>query len=267
MSDTYTKLFSSITASTIWSEPAGTRLVWITMLAMAHKDGCVYASVPGLARQANVSREETEVALECFLAPDPDSRTPEHEGRRIEVIDGGWRLLNHAKFSAIRSAEERRDYMREYMRKRRAGESDTESVSQSSKQTLAMSTESTDVTPPALALDVKERAKDKTCRTDVRRFADFWSVYPRCEGKKPALAVWKSKRLDAQADEIIADVQKRIAQHRSWREGFVPHAQKYLRNELWTDAIDSTAPRIAAAAKPLPDDDLQESSFDWRRQA
>lgn len=43
-------------------------------------------------------------------------------GRRIAEIDGGWRLLNHAKYRHIRSSEERREYMREYMRKRRAGE-------------------------------------------------------------------------------------------------------------------------------------------------
>ena len=119
MSDTYTKLFSSITASTVWQEPAGTRLTWITMLAMVGRDGCVYASIPGLAHMANVPRDQVERALSCFLAPDPDSRTEEHEGRRIEKIDGGWRLLNHAKFSAIRGEVERAEYKRKWERENR----------------------------------------------------------------------------------------------------------------------------------------------------
>jgi hypothetical protein len=49
MSVTFTKLFSSITESTVWDEPDRVRLVWITMLAMADKHGRVWASVPGLA--------------------------------------------------------------------------------------------------------------------------------------------------------------------------------------------------------------------------
>jgi hypothetical protein len=109
MSDSYTKLFSSITASTIWMEPAGTRLTWITMLAMTDKHGCVYSSVPGLADRAKVSRQEVDIALACFLAPDPDSRTKDMEGRRVEEIDGGWRLLNHAKFDRMRSEAEAAD--------------------------------------------------------------------------------------------------------------------------------------------------------------
>lgn len=154
MSDTYVKLFGSITASTIWQEPAATRLVWITLLAMSDKSGCVYASVPGLAHIANVSLQDTEAALTTLLSPDNYSRTKVSEGRRIEPIDGGWQLINHAKFRAMRSAEERREYMREYMRDKRARESEPLADS------LAELAESTDVTPPALAptpIDQKKR--------------------------------------------------------------------------------------------------------------
>lgn len=120
MSDSYAKLFSSITNSTVWGESSPTRVVWITMLAMKRKDGCVYSSIPGLARVANVSRKECETALAAFLAPDADSRTKDHEGRRIEEIDGGWVILNAKKFDAIRNVEERREYMRDWQRDHRA---------------------------------------------------------------------------------------------------------------------------------------------------
>lgn len=123
MGVTFTKLFSSITESTVWCEPAGTRLVWITMLAMADRCGRVWASVPGLANRARVELEECQKALETFMAPDPFSRTPDHEGRRIEPIDGGWRLLNHAKYRALRDTEDRKEYKREWMRQRRQDES------------------------------------------------------------------------------------------------------------------------------------------------
>lgn len=56
--------------------------------------------------------EECEKALAKFLAPDPYSRSPEHEGRRIEPVDGGWQILNHDKYREKLSVEDRREYKR-----------------------------------------------------------------------------------------------------------------------------------------------------------
>jgi hypothetical protein len=99
----FVKLYGSITTSSVWSEPSDTRVVWVTMLAEADADGIIGASLPGLARVANVSLEAAQTAIDTFLAPDPYSRTPENDGRRIEVVDGGWRLLNHKKYRDMRT--------------------------------------------------------------------------------------------------------------------------------------------------------------------
>lgn len=104
----YTKLFNSIITSTIWMENNDTRIVWITMLAMADKNGEVQASVPGLARVAGVQTESCREALAKFLSPDPDSRTKDDDGKRIEPIEGGWRLLNHRKYREMCSREEQK---------------------------------------------------------------------------------------------------------------------------------------------------------------
>lgn len=122
MSRTFTKLFSSITESTVWCEPDRTRLLWICMLAMADRNGRVWGSIPGLSNRARIPVEDARVAIATFLAPDPDSRTPDHEGRRIEVIDGGWRLLNHDKYRAIRDEETTNESKRNYINARRAKE-------------------------------------------------------------------------------------------------------------------------------------------------
>ena len=108
----YTKLFSSILGSSIWREDLATKIVWVTLLASADANGVVEASVPGLAYFAGVTIDEAEVALRKFLSPDPYSRSPEHEGRRIEVVDGGWRLLNHAKYREKMSPEAVREQNR-----------------------------------------------------------------------------------------------------------------------------------------------------------
>lgn len=98
MSSGYAKLFGSILASTVWQAADHVRLVWITMLAMKDRDGVVEAAIPGLAHHARVSVAQCEEAITAFLSPDPYSRTPDNEGRRIEAVDGGWRLLNNDKY-------------------------------------------------------------------------------------------------------------------------------------------------------------------------
>ncbi len=99
--DTWTPLFSSLPASSIWGESAETRVVWITMLSLKDRGGFVAASVPGLARLSVVTVKECEEALRALSSPDPYSKCTEHEGRRIQAVDGGWVVLGHARFQAL----------------------------------------------------------------------------------------------------------------------------------------------------------------------
>lgn len=115
----YTKLFSDILASTVWAESDHTRIVWITMLAMADRDGNVMGSVPGLAHIARVPIAACEAALAALAAPDKDSRTKTNEGRRIEPIDGGWFIINYEKHRERRSAEDRREQDRRRQQRKR----------------------------------------------------------------------------------------------------------------------------------------------------
>jgi hypothetical protein len=111
----FTKLDSGIIHSSIWSECVTTRIVWITMLAMADANGFVSCSFPGLVRAANVTKEEAEKALDSFLEVDKYSRTSEHEGRRIENTEGGWIILNYKKYREYSKT----DYLREKQAKYR----------------------------------------------------------------------------------------------------------------------------------------------------
>jgi hypothetical protein len=109
----FVKVFGSILDSSVWSEPLATRVVWITLLAMADADGCVSAAVPGLVRRAQVSREDVEAALAKFLAPDPDDRSGVEDGRRLRVIRGGWQIVNYTHYREFRDPEMRRSQNRE----------------------------------------------------------------------------------------------------------------------------------------------------------
>ena len=104
----YTKLSHSILTSTLWMEDDATRLVWVTMLAMKDRHGEVMGSIPGLANVARVPVEACRAAISKFLSPDPDSRTSEHEGRRIQLIQGGWLVLNHDAYRDMDSDNDRK---------------------------------------------------------------------------------------------------------------------------------------------------------------
>jgi len=115
----YTKLFSSIVHSTIWRESSEVRVLWITMLAIADRDGFVWASLPGLADAARISIEACEHGLERLQQPDPYSRSQVADGRRIEPVSGGWRIINYAHYRDLRDPDARREQVRQAVARHR----------------------------------------------------------------------------------------------------------------------------------------------------
>jgi hypothetical protein len=108
----FTKLFNTILTSSIWNEDDKTRIVWITMLALANRYGEVGASIDGLAHQARMKLDDCKKAIHILESPDASSRTPDNEGRRISKIQGGWQILNYSMYR--KKTRTRAEYMREY---------------------------------------------------------------------------------------------------------------------------------------------------------
>lgn len=117
----FTKLVPEIVSSSLWNLSSDIRIVWITMLATKDSEGYVRGDAPTLARMANVPLEAAAEALMLFQQPDPNSHTPDNDGRRIAPAPGGWLVLNHDVYRATDGAEKRKSYMRDYMRKYRQG--------------------------------------------------------------------------------------------------------------------------------------------------
>jgi hypothetical protein len=121
VSEHWTKLYGSILDSSIWSEDSDVRIVWITLLARKDAAGIVICTLPGLARAAVVPLEKAELAIQKFLAPDNYSRTKEDDGRRIEEVEGGWRILNHHLYRDKKASNGfRSGYKAAWQRKQRA---------------------------------------------------------------------------------------------------------------------------------------------------
>ena len=107
-------------------------------------------------------------------------------------------------------------------------------------------TEALGLNPDSLNPESIENNRSSASPPD--RFADFWQCYPKKVKKQDARKKWKARKLDARADEIIADVQKRQAKDGRWLEGFVPDPTTYINGSRWEDELEP--PRVNGSAKP-----------------
>ena len=120
----YAKLFSTLTESSLWCGSKEARILFISMLARADATGFIEAALSGLARMANLTREETVGALAELSAPDAESKCKMHEGRRIVEVPRGWCIVSYEEHRLRRDEEARREYMREYMKQYRGTKPD-----------------------------------------------------------------------------------------------------------------------------------------------
>ncbi len=98
----YNKIFTKILDSSIWLETDATRIVWLTFIAAMDENGFTQFACPAnVASRARVTLEAAEIAIKILESPDKNSGDPDHEGRRIEKVPGGWIVLNAAKYREI----------------------------------------------------------------------------------------------------------------------------------------------------------------------
>lgn len=117
----YNKLFTKILDSSIWLESTPTRIVWLTFIAVMDESGFAqFAAIGNVAHRARVSLDEAEEAIKAFEGPDPSSSDPDHDGRRLERVPGGWIVLNAEKHRALVTRALKQEQTRERVRKHRA---------------------------------------------------------------------------------------------------------------------------------------------------
>lgn len=96
---------------------------WAVLLSMKGREGRIYESVPMMARRCGTNPEHIWSLLTVLASPDPHSRTPDHEGRRI-VIEKEPRfcivILNHCKYMQ-RDDDTAKDRMRRMRERRKVG--------------------------------------------------------------------------------------------------------------------------------------------------
>jgi hypothetical protein len=111
----YAKVFTQILDSSL-AENFQVRHIFEDLLKLSDPNGVVDMTHAAIARRINCPLDIVTEALHTLEQPDPKSRTPDHEGRRIVKVDEhrdwGWMIVNFAYYRSVATEEQRREKTR-----------------------------------------------------------------------------------------------------------------------------------------------------------
>jgi hypothetical protein len=97
----YTPIFRSVFDGTLHGKWPQTG-VWLALLAMVDRHGQIDRYPQAIASDIGIDIPTLLSCIAEFCKPDEMSRTRDHDGRRLELIDPdrpwGWKVLNHGKY-------------------------------------------------------------------------------------------------------------------------------------------------------------------------
>ena len=222
----FSKLYARITESSLMEEPINVRYTFVLMLAIADPEGYVIGTNVAIARRLNMSLDEFEQCLAVLMSPDPNSNSKEYEGRRVIVSDSdrGYFVVNFRLYRDMKSPQDRRDYMRDYMRARRAkSKVETEVIKEQSFETIV-----SDCKQPLAQLRHGDGDGDGDGdEIPVAETGDFSN--PKVESKTRSSIFAKLKVEHLKDASVLADWFK-AASHRE--DPVVTHSQANLLNVL-----------------------------------
>ena len=191
----YGKIFESIYDGSLYGHWEAI-VTMQQLIVLADADGVIDMTPPAIAGKTSIPLEILEKGLKILSEPDPYSRSPEANGVRIQLLDDqrlwGWFLVNHEKYKNLRTAEDRRRYMREYMRERR----ENESVNSGKQSLTELANKDKD----------KDKDKDTTAPSVPNEFAEFKEVYPKRSGAQPWSRALKTIRARLKEGSHWADI-------------------------------------------------------------
>lgn len=249
----YVKLFSSIYQGTLRGN-SHCLLVFTNLLAHCDKEGIVDVHPRAVSEEVGLTVEQVRAALDVLEAPDEESRSPEEDGRRIVRTDAhrawGWRVVNYAKYRAIRSEEDRREQNRVAQAKFRQRK-------QSKQSKPASAAESHGSAQSAQAEGEVEGEGKKYISTaspshaakasKVDAFTVFWEAYPKKRGKDAAAKAFAKR---GPSTDMLDDMLRAIEQQKAgsdWRRDggqYIPHPSTWLNEGRWMDEPTRAMPQM-----------------------
>ncbi len=233
----YGKIFESMYDGTLATRgPWQAIVTFQQMIVLCDKHGTVDMTPEAIARRTTIPLEIIQTGIAALELPDPESRIPDDDGRRLARLSDlrawGWQIVNYLHYRRLHREEDRREYMRQYQRKRRAdvnkNVNSVNNVTHSSKQYAveelkyvgAPSDHPTDENPstkkngnPSQTLRGQRLSSDwrlpdewkdwtlsaypdldpqKVVRLSLE-FRDYWAAVPGSKGRKADwLATWRN---------------------------------------------------------------------------
>lgn len=117
------KLFSSMYDGSLHGHWEAT-ITLQQLVILSNRHGEVDMTAAAIAARTGIPLELLRTGIAALENPDPESRGPAEEGRRIVRLDPsrswGWRIVNYLYYRNLASAEDKREGARERQRKHRA---------------------------------------------------------------------------------------------------------------------------------------------------
>jgi len=118
----YGKIFDSIYDGTL-AEDWRALITFQQFIVLCDADGMVDMTPQSISRRTGIPIEHIKAGIEVLEKVDKYSRTPDEDGKRIELIDDhrpwGWHIINHEKYKRMQDADTIRAQTRERVRKHR----------------------------------------------------------------------------------------------------------------------------------------------------
>jgi hypothetical protein len=119
----YGKLFKSTYEGSMVGTGFRTFAIWAYIISNADADGIVTLNPAIMATVFGESKDDVKQVIEHLCSPDPDSRNPDEDGKRLVKEDGfSYRIVNYLTYREIMSDLDRREGARLRKERQRARE-------------------------------------------------------------------------------------------------------------------------------------------------
>jgi hypothetical protein len=245
----YRKIFPSMYQGTLATHgPWQAIVTFQQMLILCDPTGVVDMTREFISRHTTIPIDIITIGIAALELPDPASRMPGEDGRRIVRLDDhrdwGWQIVNFVHYRDLRTNEDRREYQRKLMQKRRGA------AKQASTGGDLLSTGVSNVSNLlAPVSSVSPRKKEEGSKPMVDKstvdpnFVAFWTVYPKKVARAAASKAWASLRPDSALGSQIVEHVRHRANAPEWRKDagkYVPNPATFLNGRRFEDEIGTT---------------------------
>lgn len=219
------------------------------MIVLCGPDGVIDMTPSAIAVRTGIPLRVIKEGVAELESADPQSRTPDAEGRRIERLDEhrawGWRIVNYRKYRLMADSETVRKQNAE--RSRRYRERHAKNVTQRDER------DNHAISRQAEAEAEAEKKKISVIRPmDERSFREFWDAYPRKVARPAAVKAWQRLSPDTALREMMLAALERAKASDQWRDRqFIPHPATWLNGRRWEDELAS-GPERRGHANAVP---------------